>query len=76
MAEHDAVDDVAPLVRAVAGHALPVVLATWALAYLDDARQRFERRTIHAVASQKRLASLKFCAEPLHGLSTRTFGTD
>jgi hypothetical protein len=35
----DAVDDVAALVRAVAGHALPVVIATWALAYLEPGRQ-------------------------------------
>ena len=35
----DLVDDVAPLVGAVADHALPVVVATWVLAYLPAQRQ-------------------------------------
>jgi hypothetical protein len=36
----DAVDDLAPLVEVVGDHALPVVIATWALTYLPTERQR------------------------------------
>jgi hypothetical protein len=36
----DAVDDVAPLVRAVPSGAMAVVVTTWAAAYLPDERQR------------------------------------
>ena len=59
----DAVDDVAPLVRAVAGHALPVVVATWALAYLDAERQAAFVGVLDALGSERDL-SLVFAEQP------------
>lgn len=59
----DAVDDVAPLVRAVAGHALPVVIATWTLAYLDADRQRAFLAVLDGLGAERDL-SLVLAEQP------------
>jgi hypothetical protein len=56
VAEGDAVDDVGRLVRAVAPRALPVVTATWTLAYLSAPRQQAFLAELEAVASERDLA--------------------
>lgn len=52
----DAVDDLAPLVAGTARHALPVVVATWVLAYLGEDRQRAFLAVLDQVAHERDLA--------------------
>lgn len=63
LVEGDAVDDVAPLVRAVADHALPVVVATWVLAYLDAERQQAFLAVLDGLGAERDL-SLVFAEQP------------
>jgi hypothetical protein len=59
----DAVDDLAPLVEAVPGHALPVVVATWALCYLPVDRQVAFMAELDRLGAQRHLA-LVFAEQP------------
>ena len=54
--EGDMVDEVAHLVRSVPGHALPVVFATWALAYLPADRQAALLAALDEVAAERELS--------------------
>ncbi|MCU1451871.1 MAG: hypothetical protein JWN46_17 [Acidimicrobiales bacterium] len=60
----DAVDGVAALVDEVPAHALAVVIATWALAYLLPARQRDLMATLDQLGARRDL-SLVFAEQPL-----------
>lgn len=60
----DAVQEVAALVDAVPDHALPVVFATWALAYLSDQRQRDLLAELDGIGSARDL-SLVFAEQPV-----------
>lgn len=60
----DAVEEVAALVDAVPGHALPVVFATWALAYLPAPRQRALLAVLDRIGSNRDL-SLVFAEQPI-----------
>ncbi len=59
----DAVDDLAPLVHAVGEHVLPVVFATWALAYLTEERQQAFLSELDRLGAERDL-SLVFAEEP------------
>lgn len=59
----DAVDDLARHLLAVPGHALPVVVSTWVLAYLPVARQRAFLHLLDEVSTQRDLA-LVFAEQP------------
>lgn len=59
----DAVDDVARHLLQVPGHALPVVVSTWVMAYLPEARQRALLHLLDAVGSQRDLA-LVYAEQP------------
>jgi hypothetical protein len=52
----DAVDDLATHVEAVAGHALPVVVATWTLGYLPVARQQAFLAELDRLGAERHLA--------------------
>ncbi|MCU1351901.1 MAG: hypothetical protein JWM05_1110 [Acidimicrobiales bacterium] len=60
----DAVDDLAPLVDAVPAHALPVVMATWVLAYLPAPRQRALLAQLDRLGAARDL-SFVFAEQPL-----------
>ena len=60
----DAVQEVAALVDAVPGHALPVVFATWALAYLPEQRQRDLLAVLDEIGSDRDL-NLVFAEQPV-----------
>jgi hypothetical protein len=49
----DAVDDLAPLVRAVPVDAIAVVVTTWAAAYLSDDRQRDLLAVLHGLGAER-----------------------
>ena len=61
--EGDAVDDVGAHVRAVPGHALPVVVASWALCYLPVERQRAFLDELDRLGGERDLA-LVFAEQP------------
>lgn len=51
----DAVDDVAPLIERVGEHALPVVISTWTLTYLDPTRQAELLAVVDGVGAERDL---------------------
>ena len=59
----DAVDDVTQLVRGVGDFALPVVIATWVLAYLSPARQTELLAVLDALGAERDL-TMVFAEEP------------
>ncbi len=59
----DAVDDLAPLVVAVADFALPVVVATWVLGYLPVKRQRALLAELDRLGAERDL-TLVFAEQP------------
>ena len=59
----DAVDDLRPLVEAVAAEALPVVVSSWVLTYLPIARQRALMEVMDAIGAERDVAMV-LCEQP------------